>query len=369
MEPNLRVPEPRGPPDLTGHLVEEILVRVDAPADLARASAACKAFRRLITDPTFLRRYRTLHPPLLLGFFGRGSTVIFVPAEAPHPNAAAARAFAGAPGFSFSYLPYRRGGWRGCDAHDGRIILRSYKVVRGIVLPELAVCEYDPFTAEVYTLLPPIPGDLLASVLGKVQCDNMHLFHTFFDPSAGYEEAQFSVMCWMCCSKSGTIFIYSSASGSWTHGASIRWDALGLLAELRPHILWANQCLSYANGYLYWRDVPTNKLVRFNVDSMEFSSVSLPSDYESRDIVVVEAGEGRIMMLSLRLAKVVLSLCSTPYGKMRVNAHDHEHPVETTILLPHEYDCYYFGGVAKGYIFLEARQEDRPTRTFFSLRS
>jgi hypothetical protein len=175
----------------------------------------------------------------------------------------------------------------------------------------------------------------------------MHWFDAFFDPSAGYEEAQFSVMCWTRCSKLGAIFIYLSASSSWTHGASIDWDALGLLAELLQTVLWGNQCPSYANGYLYWRDVPTNKLVRFNIDSMEFSSVSLPSDYESRDIVVVEAGEGRIMMLSLRLAKVVLSLCSTPYGNESVNAHDHEHPVETTILLPHEHDCYYFGGVAK----------------------
>jgi hypothetical protein len=60
-------PGARAPPPLPYHLVEEILVRVTSPADLARAAAACASFRRLVADASFLRRYRSLHPPLLLG--------------------------------------------------------------------------------------------------------------------------------------------------------------------------------------------------------------------------------------------------------------------------------------------------------------
>ena len=56
------------PPSLVSELLEEIFLRVASSADLARASAACVSFRRLIADHSFLRRYRSIHPPLLLGF-------------------------------------------------------------------------------------------------------------------------------------------------------------------------------------------------------------------------------------------------------------------------------------------------------------
>jgi hypothetical protein len=40
------------PPD---ELLEEILLRVGSPADLARVSTACAAFRRIVTSRSFLR--------------------------------------------------------------------------------------------------------------------------------------------------------------------------------------------------------------------------------------------------------------------------------------------------------------------------
>ncbi|GJN13533.1 hypothetical protein PR202_gb00247 [Eleusine coracana subsp. coracana] len=86
MEPILRGPEARALPTLSDHLLEESLVRIDAPADLIRASTACKTFRRLTTDATFLRRYRSLHSPRLLGFVFPGSLDRYLPAEAPHPT-------------------------------------------------------------------------------------------------------------------------------------------------------------------------------------------------------------------------------------------------------------------------------------------
>ncbi|KAL6657871.1 hypothetical protein ACP70R_005651 [Stipagrostis hirtigluma subsp. patula] len=93
--PRLEAKEsPRQPPALTDDLLEGIFLRVASPADLARASTACVSFRRLIADPTFLRRYRSLHPPLLLGFLER-TPGRFLPAQAPHPNAPVARAYYG----------------------------------------------------------------------------------------------------------------------------------------------------------------------------------------------------------------------------------------------------------------------------------
>ena len=81
----------RPPPALTSDLLEEIFLRVASPADLAHASAACVAFRHLIADHSFLHRYRSFHPPLLLGLVSSSG---FQPVEAPHPSAAIARAVA-----------------------------------------------------------------------------------------------------------------------------------------------------------------------------------------------------------------------------------------------------------------------------------
>ena len=88
--PDATDPE-RPPPALTSDLLEEIFLRVASSADLARASAACVSFRRLIADHSFLRRYRSFHPPLLLGLVSSSG---FQPVEAPHPSAAIARAVA-----------------------------------------------------------------------------------------------------------------------------------------------------------------------------------------------------------------------------------------------------------------------------------
>ncbi|GJN24380.1 hypothetical protein PR202_gb12118 [Eleusine coracana subsp. coracana] len=60
------------PPELIEDAVTEILLRIppDEPADLVRASLVDKRWRRVLTDPNFLRRYREFHrTPPLLGFF------------------------------------------------------------------------------------------------------------------------------------------------------------------------------------------------------------------------------------------------------------------------------------------------------------
>ncbi|GJN10408.1 hypothetical protein PR202_ga28499 [Eleusine coracana subsp. coracana] len=60
------------PPDLIDDAIYEILLRrqPDEPAWLFRAAVVCKPWRRIISDPGFLRRYREFHrTPPLLSFF------------------------------------------------------------------------------------------------------------------------------------------------------------------------------------------------------------------------------------------------------------------------------------------------------------
>ncbi|KAI4969113.1 hypothetical protein ZWY2020_000027 [Hordeum vulgare] len=115
------------------HLLEEILLRLSAPDDLARACAACTSFRRVIKGRAFRRRFRALHRPPLLGFMDAGG---FHPAQAPHPSAPLASALAPRAA-DFSFVPavvssssyFMPPGvqddeegprWRPCDVRDGR---------------------------------------------------------------------------------------------------------------------------------------------------------------------------------------------------------------------------------------------------------
>ena len=50
-------------------LLEEILLRLAFPTSLVRAALVCKRWLRLASAPGFLRRFRGLNPPRLLGFY------------------------------------------------------------------------------------------------------------------------------------------------------------------------------------------------------------------------------------------------------------------------------------------------------------
>jgi hypothetical protein len=51
------------------NLLREIIVRVVFPTTLVRAALVCKRWFGHASDPAFLRRFRKLHPPRLLGYY------------------------------------------------------------------------------------------------------------------------------------------------------------------------------------------------------------------------------------------------------------------------------------------------------------
>ncbi|XP_044432562.1 uncharacterized protein [Triticum aestivum] len=179
-------------------LLEEILLRLPTPEAVARASAACTSFRRVIKGRPFRRCFRALHRPPLLGFMDAAG---FHPAQAPHPSAPLAGALAPCAA-DFSFVPAVVSSasgvqeddgegprWRPRDVRDGRLLLHWRSLHPGFVLdvsevsilmgsselvrhkrcahPEwrnaadfhLAVC--DPLSSR-YMLLPTIPEDLAA---------------------------------------------------------------------------------------------------------------------------------------------------------------------------------------------------------------
>ncbi|KAL6641732.1 hypothetical protein ACP70R_019913 [Stipagrostis hirtigluma subsp. patula] len=359
MAPVLLGPGPKAPPPLPEHVLEEIFLRIASPADLARASAACASFRRLTADPAFLRRHRSLHPPLLLGFLDP-RPVGFLPAGEPHPNAPVARSLDGAADFSFDHIPRRgRRGWAPCDARDGRILL--LRPERGVVFPELAVC--DPLSRD-YALLPPIPDSLVASVLVQVKDEHIDSFEPFLLPSGDYEETQFSVIGWTHCEAKAVVFAYSSVSGSWTVGASAYWDALGL--NVQPEGLPPDWWPSYAYGCFYWKVASADKLLKLDINRMEFSVVDLPPNHQNHDVAVVEAGEGRLGMFS-HIVDFANPKPLCYFIRQNESQNANEDQMEATIPLPQDY-CFHITGASEGYIFLIGTQlvNDR-SRAFFSV--
>ncbi|XP_015688560.2 uncharacterized protein LOC102718991 [Oryza brachyantha] len=78
----------------SGDLLREILLRLDHPTSLVRAALVCRRWLRQASDPAFLRRFRGLHPPRLLGFYVNSASLPlprFVPLPQPPELAAVLR--------------------------------------------------------------------------------------------------------------------------------------------------------------------------------------------------------------------------------------------------------------------------------------
>ncbi|KAL6864887.1 hypothetical protein ACP4OV_016038 [Aristida adscensionis] len=72
-----------------GDLLGEILLRLGSPTWLVRAALVSRRWLRAASGEAFLRRFRALHPPLLLGFYVSGESIPrpeFVPMPAPAPQ-------------------------------------------------------------------------------------------------------------------------------------------------------------------------------------------------------------------------------------------------------------------------------------------
>ncbi|XP_020186129.1 uncharacterized protein [Aegilops tauschii subsp. strangulata] len=296
-------PPPRrhGPQDMASlpipdELLAEIFVRLPTPTDLVRASAACVSFRRVVADRSFLRQFRKLHAPPLLGFLGPHTG--FDPAERPHPSASAATAVALAADFSFSFLPapdpaHR---WVVWDVRDGRVLLRGMPLENshGVVFTETVVC--DPLHRR-YLMLPSIPDDLAASVEGlRPRSCEIFLVPEGGDESTTAEETSFRVI-WVGHYEDKLItYVFSSSTRHWQAIRSLTWTDLsaGLLSSTETTLFCRRQ---YVYGCFYW--LPNSKhgikMLVLNTRKMEFSIAEPPAEPKVcyRHITMVEAGEGR----------------------------------------------------------------------------
>ncbi|KAM3296852.1 hypothetical protein ACQJBY_038948 [Aegilops geniculata] len=276
-------------------LLEDIFLRLPTPADLVRASAASVSFRRVIADRSFVRRFRKLHDPPLLGFLER--CMVFRPVVAPHRTAIDASAF------DFSFLPVPASCWMARDVRDGRILLDSNLLREHTVFKDMVVC--DPLHRR-YLLLPAIPDKLRASVedprplaMGR-WCDNFLVPPSDEDEeTAATKGMSFRVIFMAQCKSKLFTFVFSSSTGQW------RAVPPQSLSDLFPDLLGPEQVLEsrhYAYGCIYWMQKLNREIKILVLDTrrMEFGIVKPPPEARcAQDITMVEAGEGRSGMFVL----------------------------------------------------------------------
>ncbi|VAI72082.1 unnamed protein product [Triticum turgidum subsp. durum] len=299
---NKKMASPSPMPDMPDQLLAEIFLRLPTPQDLARASAVCTTFRRISTDRSFLRCFRCLHAPPLLGFLDRDG---FHPAL---PSTPAVRAVAAAADFTFSFLPHHRR-WTVQDVRDGRVLLSrsTGKLGQPPVFRDLAVC--DPLHRR-YVLLPPLPHDL-AALLGHPFPPVTEACCKRFLVPLGEEEAAagdttFRVILMAYCKTSLAAFVFSSSNDQWRATASKDLSDLALdegdmeeMSRVQPFIPMRH----YAYGCFYWDWVQfgMKKLLLLDTTNMEFSAADLPpGEWSKEGIAIVEAGEGRLGIFGFR---------------------------------------------------------------------
>jgi hypothetical protein len=303
-------------------LLEEIFVRLPTPADLVRASVAfhhIDSVRELVSDRSFLRRFRKEHSRIYIGFLDGQD---FLLARPPHTSAAIASAVAGAADFSFSFLPRparycgtfpKPGCWTLRDIRDGRVLLDRLPT-HSLVFSEVVVC--DPLHRR-YRLLPPIPDDLAALVKNPPNVSFESCYEVILLPPGkevdeetdGYDTS-FRVLWMAQCEMKPVAFVYFSNTEQWQAIASQDWgDLLGCVTTVSLKYSLFSRCC-YAHGCLYWsmcppiyglENYPREVMLVLDTMRLEFSLADLPPGRKWREYVfhVVEAGEGQLGLLTL----------------------------------------------------------------------
>ncbi|KAL6647775.1 hypothetical protein ACP70R_015212 [Stipagrostis hirtigluma subsp. patula] len=220
---------PHPPPELIDDATAEILLRVlpDEPEQLVRAAVVCKPWRRLLTDPAFLRRYCVFHrTPPLLGFICDNREINhFIPT-------AAANSPCISPAFD----------WRVLDCRHGRVLVSTFdpEEIEGLIVwdPITGHQQQLCFSSHKYT-------KYTAAVLCAMDgCDHLDCHSGPF-----------------CVAIVGTRFgegmsahVYSSKTDAWSYGAFMEHSPLvltyrvvfdakpGVLVENSLNFIWYEYC-------------------------------------------------------------------------------------------------------------------------------
>ncbi|KAL6661349.1 hypothetical protein ACP70R_000733 [Stipagrostis hirtigluma subsp. patula] len=252
------------PVELIDDAIAEILLRLppDEPACLVRASLVCKPWRRILSDPAFIRRYREFHrsPPLLAflhNIYDDGSIARIVPTTSPSP-------------FSQPALDCRN--WWIVECRHGRALLNSFDR-----LAPTGLIVWDPITGEQQHVPVPEYPDLYytAAVLcGSEGCHHLDCHGgPFLVVFVGTHHEEDTDVTWAS--------IYSSETSTWSPSISIQLDSY---IEERPSLL--------TGGALYFSLEQGKRILKLDLVRHGLCVIDAPDVYEQPEGIVVTAEDG-----------------------------------------------------------------------------
>uniref|UniRef100_A0A0E0AFA4 Uncharacterized protein n=1 Tax=Oryza glumipatula TaxID=40148 RepID=A0A0E0AFA4_9ORYZ len=285
-----------------------ILLRIppDEPAHLVHASLVCKPWRRILTDPAFLRRYRAFHrTPPVLGFLHNvdGNKAIssvprFVPTTAASP-------------FSPPAIDPPNWWWA-LDCRHGRVLSHLFNPM------ELMV--WDPITGDQHRF--PLPPHPHAYCTGAVLCaasDRHHLdchqgpFLVVFVGTGRHDHS------WAC--------VYSSETGEWSSHASIVLDSY---VEMLPSVL--------AENTLYFYCEYGTKILGYDIGKHELSEIDPPLGHD--DGILIESEYGGLGFATVEACGLVLWSQYVCYDG--IEEWEQSRIIELDMLIP---NFFYSGGL------------------------
>ncbi|CAL4934413.1 unnamed protein product [Urochloa decumbens] len=245
----------------------EILLRVPPqPHSLLRVSQVCRSWRRLVTDPSFLRSFRAYHndTPPLVGVFHNN---VYEGVQRFTPTAGEDRVFD---------CPAH---WRVLDSRHGRVLCLA--MARDAAPPLLVV--WDPLTRRCEQIQ--MPPDLTVYDYGKlsgaVVCragggDGQH---------GDCRSGPFLVVLLIGREPRALVSVYTSKTGSW--GEVIPFDGLPTWSDIvpTPGVVVKNTLYHPVSGC---------HILAFDLESKAFAMIPHPPEAEWMDVQVVRLDGGRL---------------------------------------------------------------------------
>ncbi|KAM0903729.1 hypothetical protein ACQ4PT_018491 [Festuca glaucescens] len=252
-------------------MLREILLRLPPqPSSLPHASAVCKRWRGLVTDPKFHRQFRAHHgKPPLLGLFQFGNQrIVFKPILDP-PDCI--------PSQRFDFARYIQS-WH-CDLLDCR---HGLVLVKNSRQDEVVVC--NPITGHQRCLA--VPSELrMANLGGAVLCaagDHGHLH-------GGCHPNPFKVVLVSTARSDNQplVCVYSSETVIWSNLISAEAPCQFIDTGVPPTLI---------GSALYWLST-SDLMLKFDLDEHILAVISVPpvtNDIYYRNRQIIQAEDGAI---------------------------------------------------------------------------
>lgn len=258
-------------------LLREILLRLGLPTSLLRAALVCRRWLSHASDPAFLRRFRNLHPPRLLGAYlstsaGPNPRLRFLPIR-PVPELAGAVRRAGA------FFDAFKGSTSSIyDSRGDRLLVTTFDDRNDSTHQ---VCS--PLSpAGDTTVVPPPPPPPPIQLANDDEC--VIYQYCEFLPDDGDGGSYFCVV--MGYSELQTnVYLYELQDINWV----IRASAVAQLA-LSP---WRSRVMLFSNEKFYILSA-TNKILVCDFPSSSISFMELPSGVENKHggCIMLSRGDG-----------------------------------------------------------------------------